>query len=218
MSNSDYDDEQKLIQGLLQQDENAYRYLVKRYQAMMRHLAVSICGEIIADEVVQESWVSVMGALPKFESRSSLKTWVLRIVANEAKSRLRKEKRYVSIESLIEPDPVMASRFSSNGHWSTPPSQWHEDSPDALLTKAELQACIKRVLTALPSLQAATLRLKELEGMSLTEICNILDVSESNVRVLLHRARNRLFMVIDYFQSSGKCQINKALNKKSVEL
>lgn len=195
--------DQELIKRLLKQDESAYRHAVKTYHGSMLYLATRIVGDKIADEVVQEAWVSVMRALPKFEGRSQLKTWILTIVSNEAKTRLRKENRQVSLEALT--DDGLTNRFDDSGHWSFPAVQWTNDTPDALLSEAALENCLNQAIQELPDLQGATLTLKEQQGFSLKEICNILEVSESNVRVLLHRARNRMFAVIDHFQSTGEC-------------
>lgn len=202
-----YEDEAKLVEALIRKEEAAFRYAIKAYQGSMLGLARGIVGEKIADEVVQETWFSVMKALPRFEGRSSLKTWILRIVANEAKTRLRKENRSVSLEAMTAEDPELADRFDDRGHWvkGETPSDWGVASPDELLTSEELKRCLDQVIAELPDLQAATLQLREQQGYALAEICNILDVSESNVRVLLHRARSRLFVVIEHFQETGEC-------------
>lgn len=200
-----FEDEDTLIDALIDKSEAAFRYAVTECQPSMLYLAYSMVGNKLADEVVQEAWFSAMRALPKFERRSKLKTWLLRIVANEAKTRLRKENRQVSLEALLEPDSAMDSRFNERGHWRDNPLGWNADSPEALLSSVELRTCIDEMIQTLPDLQSATLNLRERQGYSLNEICNILDVSESNVRVLLHRARNRLFRCIEHFQDSGEC-------------
>jgi len=202
-----YEEEQALVRALINKEESAFRAAIKAYQPSMLHLANSIAGEKIGDEVVQEAWFSVIKALPRFEGRSSLKTWILRIVANEAKTRLRKENRSVSLEAMTADDPDLVDRFNDKGHWikGKEPTAWGADSPEALLTSDELRDCLELVIAALPELQGATLRLREQQGYSLNEICNILEVSESNVRVLLHRARNRLFTTIEHFENTGEC-------------
>lgn len=197
--------EQQLIELLLRQDEPAYRYAVRTYHSSMIYLARRIVGEKIADEVVQEAWVSVMRALPKFQGRSKLKTWILTIVSNEAKNRLRKENRQVSLDAMTEDTSGLLNRFDDTEHWAPAVSEWDNESPDALLSQQQLSSCLEQAITELPDLQGATLNLKEKQGYSLKEICNILDVSESNVRVLLHRARNKIFSVIEHFQSTGEC-------------
>lgn len=201
--------EDALIDGMITGDNDAFREAISRYQAPMKYLAQSLVGEKIADEVVQEAWFSALRAIDKFERRSSLKTWLLRIVANEGKTRLRKENRMTSLEALTAEDPNIVNRFDETGHWSPGPAQWHADTPDALLATDELRDCMEELIDSLPNLQGATLNLREKQGYSLGEICNILEVSESNVRVLLHRARVRLFRCIDHFQETGECCTEK---------
>ena len=200
-----FESENALITAMINQDESAYRHAVIQYQGSMLYLARSIIGGKFADEVVQEAWFSILKSLPKFQKRSSLKTWIMTIVANEAKGRLRKEKRSISLEAMTADDPDLSNRFDENGHWSRHPVSWKADSPDALLSSEQLESCLNISIEALPWLQGATLNLKERQGHSLNEICNILEVSESNVRVLLHRARNKLFKVIEHFQLTGEC-------------
>ena len=196
--------ENALIKQLIQKDRAAFRHVINLYQPSMRTLAARIAGESIADEVVQEAWVAMMRGLPNFEQRSTLKTWLLTIVANEAKMRLRKEKPSVSLDDMGGPD--LAPRFDGAGKWLTPPIRWELTSPEAILTASELNDCIAATVKSLPSLQASTLQLREFEDLDFTEICNILNVTESNVRVLLHRARQSLYQVIEHFQVTGECR------------
>lgn len=200
-------EESALIAALMDKQEAAFRAVIRQYQPAMLHLARGIVGDKIADEVVQEAWFSMMRALPRFEGRSSLKTWLLTIVSNEAKSRLRRENRNVSLEAMTAEDPNFAARFDDAGHWRAGevPVDWSGDSPEALLTSDELRDCLELTIAALPELQGATLRLREQQGYALSDICNILEVSESNVRVLLHRARNRVFATIEHFEETGEC-------------
>jgi len=201
-----YEQEQELISGLVRKEDAAFRQAIKQYQSSMLYLAHSFVGNKIADEVVQEAWFSAIRALPKFESRSSLKTWLLRIVANEAKTRLRKENRLTSLEAMTAENKSLSDRYVSDGNWGDKiPAQWDSDSPEELLSVQELKRCMDQLIENLPELQGATLNLREQQGYSLDDICNILEVSESNVRVLLHRARNRLFLCIEHFQATGEC-------------
>lgn len=203
-----YEDEAVLIAGLLDKDDQAFRHAIRQFHPAMISLARSLVGPAIADEVVQESWFSVIKALPGFERRSRLKTWILRIVANEAKTRLRRENRLTSLDAMKGDDPEMAGRFHQSGHWVDGPVEWDADSPDALLSRDELRECMERLVAALPDRQSGVLNLREQQGYSLAEICNILDVSESNVRVLLHRARTRLFRCVEHFQDTGECCVD----------
>ena len=198
--------EAELLPLLAEQDEESFNYLVRTYYGSMLGLARSIVGDAIADEVVQEAWVSIYRALPKFEGRSSLKTWMLRITANEAKTRLRKESRTVSLEQFDDGgESILAGRFNSQGAWQRPPGSWHEEDPEALLINTEMGECIEHTLHLLPEMQQAVFSLKDLDGNSFDSICNILEITSSNARVLLHRARVSLFGKIEHFQETGEC-------------
>jgi len=196
--------EAEILERLLKGDEEIFSQVFTKYYGSMQAVAYSIAGSVIAEEVVQEAWFSALRALPKFEGRSSLKSWLIRIVANEAKTRRRKENRSVSLEAIQDTwstDP----RFTENSHWKDPSSQWHGDTPEELLAADELKTCIEKQLKNLPENQLAALRLRDSGGLSMDELCNILEVSSSNVRVLLHRARDKMLQVIDHFQKTGEC-------------
>ncbi len=203
-TNRSLPDDPVLIQGLLDKNSAIFQQVMDTWYGSMYYIASSIAGDAIADEVVQETWISVLRALPKFEGRSSLKSWVMRIVANEAKTRRRKESRQVSLDQM-EDGWATDPRFTSNGHWQSPSQQWHGDSPDALMQAEELQNCIRKHIELLPDNQKSALMLRESGDHSLDEICNILEVSSSNVRVLLHRARDKVLQVIERFEREGKC-------------
>ncbi|MGX5175458.1 RNA polymerase sigma factor [Aliikangiella sp. IMCC44653] len=196
--------DQEIVKQLLAGNEKVFESLFASYYPLMYSIAQSITGSSIADEVIQEAWMSALKALPKFEGRSSLKSWLLRIVANEAKTRLRKEKRSVSLESMQD-NWNSDQRFDSNAHWANPSAQWDGDSPEAILASQELKNCITKSLSQLPENQKAALRLRDASGLSMDEICNILDVSPSNLRVLLHRGRDKVLQVISHFQETGEC-------------
>ncbi len=196
--------EKEILKFLLDGDEAVFNQVFSAYYSSMQAVAYAIAGPIIADEVVQEAWLSALKALPKFEGRSSLKSWLIRIVANEAKTRRRKENRSVSLEAIQDTwatDP----RFTENSHWKNPSSQWHGDTPEDILVADELKNCIEKNMLKLPENQLAALRLRDAGGLSMEELCNILEVSSSNVRVLLHRARDKVLRVIDHFQITGEC-------------
>ena len=194
---------------LRQQDHRAFEALVSHLHVPMVSVARAIIGDSLAEEVVQEAWVSAYRNLPKFEGRSSVKTWLFTIVSNEAKSRLRKEKRIVALEDISQDgsvDYLNPDRFQSfGGHWKVPPIDWHLDSPDQLLEEKHLQKCIDHTVSILPPQQRAVFILRDIEQQALAEICNILEVTESYVRVLLHRARLKLMQVIDRYQETGEC-------------
>lgn len=195
------DDE--LIQALMKYDSAVFERVTDAWYSVMYHIAASIAGESIADEIIQETWVSVMRSLPKFERRSSLKSWVMRILSNEAKTRWRKDSRQVSLEQLDGWNDD--ARYDQQGHWIEKHQAWHSDSPEDLLQAEELHDCIRKHLGKLPENQRVALTLKESGSHTLEQICNILEVSSSNVRVLMHRARDRILQVIERFEREGKC-------------
>lgn len=195
--------EQELIEKLINRDEAAFRYAITSYQKAMRYVAMAIVGDSIADEIVQDAWIAVLKALPKFEGRSSLKTWILRIVSNGAKTRLRKESRMVASGDAqdMETAAIAASRFKEDGHWQAGPSQWQGETPESLLASEQLRGKMQSTIDQLPEMQKTVLMLREIEGINMEEICKILDISESNSRVLLHRARARVWETIDKFKA-----------------
>ena len=204
MSNPQLPGDDILIPKLLEKDEATYRDVVKAYHGMMVYVAKSIVGDAIADEVAQESWVSVMKALPKFERRSTLKTWIMRIVSNTAKSRLRHESRTINVDNLegLSESVINPERFKEGGHWAVPPSIWQGDSPESLLASEQMQGVIDKALKDLGPLQRSVVSLRDIQGLDMDTICKILEVSESNARVLLHRARSQIREAVDQFQKA----------------
>lgn len=201
-------DEQDL-EALRQGDELAFTRLVKRYHRKMLVVARAIVGDVWAEEVLQETWVSVHRALPRFEGRSSLQTWLYTIVRNEARTRLSKEARYVSLDAMTGSHDDSLDKldihFKKNGHWQRSPANWHIDSPLQLIEQEQLQKCIEHTVKTLSADQSAVFTMRDIQQMELQDICNILELSNSNVRVLLHRARLSLMQVIDRYQETGTC-------------
>ncbi len=196
--------EDVLIEKLLSGDESAYRYAVKTFQPVMLQVAKAIIGEALADEVVQESWISVVRALPKFEKRSSLKTWLLQIVGNSAKSRVRKESRSTSYGSAEDMEISLFNhgRFDKNGKWSPPPARWTSASPEAILASDQLKHKLWTAIGRLSQIQQTILTMRDMEGLEMNEICKILHINESNSRVLLHRARTKLWQAIEKHENT----------------
>ncbi len=199
-------DDGDLLKRLLSGEQQAFRELVIAYQSAMCAVAYAIVGSRHADEVVQDAWLSVVRNLAGFEGRSSLKTWLLTITANAAKNRYKQNRREVLLDDLPSPHGTIGDdRFSSDGHWLLAPLAWHQDSPEALLTEDELRECLERTLISLPQLQSSVLVLRERQGLELEEICNLLELSLSNVRVLIHRARLKVFATVEHFEVTGEC-------------
>lgn len=195
-------DEAALLVRLRAGDQAAFQHLVQMLGSRLTRVARGLVGPANADDVVQDTWEAVLKALPRFEARASLSTWVLRILTNTAISRLRRSGREVAVGDFTDEEDLaaLAGRFTSNGHWQQPPQSWHADTPDALLANSQLQAALTRAIDRLPQNQRAVLTLRELAGQPLEEICNVLDISASNARVLLHRARLRVWAAIDAYQ------------------
>jgi RNA polymerase sigma-70 factor (ECF subfamily) len=203
---TDPDSEQ--LRALQDGDPAALRELIAAHHGGMLAVARAIVGEAFAEEVVQEAWLSIYKALPDFQQRSSLKTWMYKIVANGAKTRLRRENRQVSLDALEETGAssyLDGDRFTGGGFWKTPPPAWGSEAPETLLEETDLRRCIEATLERLPPQQKAVFVLRDIEQQELAGICNILQASNSNVRVLLHRARIKLMEIIDHYQETGEC-------------
>ncbi len=187
----------KWVAQLRAGDEAAFRRLVEQQGPSLLRLArLYVSSAAVAEEVVQEAWLAVVGALGEFQGRCSLKTWLFRIVANRAKTRGTREGRYVELE--MEPE---ASRFTDDGHWSPAPSAWGSESPEKLLLQAEAMRVIESAVEALPTKQRLVITLRDIEGLSSEEACNVLGVTETNQRVLLHRARLAVRSRLDTYMS-----------------
>ena len=201
----EYPEDAALLTRLRAGEQRAFRELISRYQGAMRAVAIAIAGSRFADEVVQDAWLAVVRNLAGFEQRSSLKTWLLTITANTAKARLKSSRREVLLDDLAPHGTVDDARFAADGHWLTPPAAWHEDSPEALLAEEQLRECLEHTLASLSQVQSSVLLLRERQGLELQDICNLLDISLSNVRVLLHRARLKVFATLEHYQETGQC-------------
>ncbi len=193
-------DQEKLIAALIAGDAAAFDYVVTQYHSIMLSVARAIIGEAFADEVVQEAWISAIKALPRFEGRATLKTWLLQITSNGAKTRLRRESRQLSLDDGWQAEPDY--KFDHRGHRIDDVLQWNMDTPEALLQNDQLRDVIEKTYQKLPPHQRAVLTMSDMEGLEMTEICNILDISASNARVLLHRARTALHHSIEKYQES----------------
>ena len=197
--------EDSLIAGLRAGDAQAYRDAVRRYSGVMLATARGMLDPAAAEDVVQDTWLAVVDAIHKFEGRSSLKTWLCTIVANRARNRLRKSSRetLTDITEWLEPD--MADRFAGDGHWGQPTRAWGHNEIENLFEQHALQDCLDKHIERLPENQRSVLTLTDLKQLSAEDVCNILEMSASNVRVALHRARQRLFTMIEGFRETGEC-------------
>lgn len=193
--------EAELIKGMLAGESSAFEMTVALYHNRMLTIARAIIGEAFAEEIVQDAWLSAIRSLNEFAGRSSLQTWLIQITANAAKTRLRREKRQVSLDEnwqQIDSDDL----FDTSGHWREHISEWDLETPEAILANDQLSDIIRQTFEKLPAQQQAVLTLYDLEGETMPQICNILGISASNARVLLHRARSVIHQQIHQYQEN----------------
>jgi RNA polymerase sigma-70 factor, ECF subfamily len=187
-------DEVDLVNRLRAGDEAAFTALVEAHHGALIRLALAFVPERgAAEEVVQDTWIGVLRGLPAFEGRASLKTWIFRILVNRARTRGVRESRFVPLSPAQEDGADdLAGRFDAAGGWAHPPSPWADDSPEGLLLRGEVLDLLQAEIERLPAAQRAVLTLRDIEGIPSGEVCNVLAISETNQRVLLHRARTRV--------------------------
>ena len=176
-------------------DEQTFIDLVGRHHdAMVRVARSFVPNHAVAEEVVQDTWLAVLRGMDGFEGRSSFQTWLYRILINRARSAGVREHRHVPIrdqESSVDP-----SRFDEDGQWSLPPEPWGDDL-DERLRAEELSASMWSALDELPVRQRSVVALRDLEGMRSSDVCELLDITKANQRVLLHRGRSRMREVLE---------------------
>lgn len=183
------DDE--LVRQILAGEEEAFTTLVHRYQRQLLRLARHFVRDAsLAEDVVQDTWMGFLRGIEKFEGRSAFKTWLFRVLANRARSRAVREARYVPIEVEDETSPLTES-FDGTGGWRVPPAEWRI-TPERLVLSAEVRRFFEEALDGLPPGQRAVIDLRDVQGLEPAEVCNILGLSETNQRVLLHRGRTRI--------------------------
>jgi len=202
-------DETSLLKSLRKSDEGAFAWLVQQYHNSLVRLAFSYVGDSgLAEEVAQETWLAVLKSLDRFEGRSTIKTWIFTILTNRAKTRAQREKRFLSLVDLdetFENEPTVdPARFNPSasprfpGHWSVNPVSW-ENIPEKTMLSRELYDVVLKAVSELSLGQQAVITLCDIEGFSSKETCNILSISETNQRVLLHRARARVRQALENY-------------------
>jgi RNA polymerase sigma-70 factor, ECF subfamily len=193
-------DEAELLARLRGGDERAFEALVDMHYGTMLAVARGyVKSRAIAEEVVQEAWLGVLKGLDRFEGRASLRTWIIRIVANIAQTRGAREARSVPLSALapegeeaaVDPDRFRDRDDAFPGHWRQYPSDWQALPEHALLGRETLEL-VMDVVKQLPPVQQQVITLRDISGFSSEEVCDALDISGGNQRVLLHRARSRV--------------------------
>jgi RNA polymerase sigma-70 factor, ECF subfamily len=194
------DPDAALVDRLRAGDEAAFMELVERYHGALVRLARSfVSSQAVAEEVAQETWLGVLNGIDRFEGRSSLKTWIFRILVNRAKTRGERESRSVPFSSLDDPDggaSVDPDRFVDAGAWASPPRRW-EGEPLERLLAGEARDTIEAAIAELPAAQRGVITLRDLEGLDADETCELLDLTDGNQRVLLHRARSKVRQALE---------------------
>lgn len=201
--------EQELIAGLRAGDEGAFASLVDSYHSSFVRLAQHyVPSRAVAEEVAQETWLAVIEGIGRFEGRSSLKTWLFRILVNRARTRGERERRTTPLSSLgpagDEAGPVVTpERFQGSdavwaGHWAAPPRRWDGEAEQRLLA-GETRELLEAVIERLPPQQRDVLVMRDVCGLTGQEACEALGLSEANQRVLLHRARSKVRAALEEY-------------------
>jgi RNA polymerase sigma-70 factor (ECF subfamily) len=206
--------DREILARLRAGDEAAFTSLVNRYHSSLLRLAmVHVTDRSVAEEVVQEAWIGILEGLDRFEERSSLKTWMFRILSNKAKTRGVRESRHTTFTALAAPEDeadepaVDPSRFRSSGHWAgywtSYPQPWDDATPEKLFLSKEGAAYLEEAIQALPANLRHILILRDVEGAGAKEVCDMLGITEVNQRVMLHRARSRVRRALEQYVEGG---------------
>ena len=196
--------DEEILAALKRGDERAFIELVERHQTLMLRVARRyVRSSAVAEEVVQETWLGVLNGLDRFEGRASLKTWIFRILTNRALSRAEREGRTIpmsSFEPAVDPDRFRPADDLYPGGWKSFPASW-DGLPEERLLARETLALVGEAIAALPERQHLVILMRDIQGWSAGEVCDALEISEANQRVLLHRARSKVRGVLEsYFE------------------
>ncbi len=205
--------QEELVAALRSGDERAFASLVDEYgPAMLRVARMYVATRAVAEEVVQDAWLGVISGIGRFEGRSSLKTWIFRILENTAKTRGERERRSIpfsaaggaddgSGEPTVDPDHFLGSgRWA--GHWTSAPSRFSE-LPEERLVGDETVAIVEAAIAELPEMQRTVITLRDVHGWGSDDVRNVLELSETNQRVILHRARAKVRRALEAYLESG---------------
>jgi RNA polymerase sigma-70 factor, ECF subfamily len=200
-------EDHELVQRLRDGDEAAFMELIDRYGAMMLRVAqMYVRDRATAEEVVQETWLAVLNGIDRFEERSSLKTWLFRILSNRAKTRGQRDGRMVPFSALVaegtegdepavDPDRFLGPDSPRPGAWAVPPIPWPEDR----LLERETLGVIEMTIAGLPEAQRDVILLRDVDGWTPMEVSDVLGITDGNQRVLLHRARSKVRAALEAY-------------------
>jgi RNA polymerase sigma-70 factor (ECF subfamily) len=205
-------DDDALLRALRAGDEDAFAELVDRHSpAMLRVALAYVPSRAVAEEAVQEAWLAALRGIDSFEGRSSLRTWLLRILTNLAMKGGGRERRSVPFAALaaaddpdgpsVDPDRFLpADHDRWPGHWAIGPAAWPTPEDGAL--SAELRGVVAAAIAELPEAQRTVIALRDVEGWGADEVCAALELSAGNQRVLLHRARTAVRAAIERYHGT----------------
>lgn len=206
--------EDTLIARLRRGDERAFDELVNQHHGTLIRMAMGyVADREVAEEVVQDTWMAVIESLNRFEGRSSLRTWVCGILIHKAKDRGVRENRHTTFSAFESYDDdndeaVDPSRFQQSGewagHWAFPPQPWDDQTPETLLVSKQAVDCMQRAIEALPAILREVLILRDVEGVEAKEVCQMLKITETNLYVRLHRARERVRVAVETYLEGRK--------------
>jgi RNA polymerase sigma-70 factor, ECF subfamily len=200
-------EDHELVQRLREGDEAAFAELIDSYGATMLRVAqMYVRDRATAEEVVQETWLAVLNGIDRFEGRSSLKTWLFRILTNRAKTRGERDGRMVPFSSLagasvegnepsVDPDRFLGPDSPHPGAWAAPPVGW----PQEKLLERETLGVIEMAIDELPEAQREVILLRDVDGWEPMEVSDILGITDGNQRVLLHRARSKVRAALEEY-------------------
>jgi RNA polymerase sigma-70 factor, ECF subfamily len=196
-------DDAELIRRLRRGDEQAFNVLISAHHTRMIRMARSfVPTRDLAEEIVQETWIGVLRGIDRFEGRSSLKSWMYAILFNQARMVSARERRTVPFDPIEDARAEDPTRFAANGSWADPPEPF-TDEIEARLTRAPMLAKLGAALERLPPMQRMVVTLRDIEELSSQDVCDALDISATNQRVLLHRGRAGLRRRIEALLEDG---------------
>ncbi|MGH7216901.1 MAG: RNA polymerase sigma factor [Nitrospiraceae bacterium] len=206
--------EDTLIAKLRHGDEGAFDELVNQHHSALIRMAMGyVADREVAEEVVQDTWMAVIESLNRFEGRSSLRTWICGILIHKAKDRGVREKRHTTFSAFESHDDdndeaVDPFRFQQSGewagHWAFPPQPWDNQTPEKLLASKQAVDCMQLAIEALPETLKDVLILRDVEGVEAKEVCEMLNITETNLYVRLHRARERVRVAVETYLEGRK--------------
>lgn len=191
-----------LIEKVLNGDPVAKRDLIKQHHLTLKKIILKYAGNEHCDDILQETWINIFKNIHSFKHQSDIQTWMVRIAINAANHFHNKSAQLRTNQNIDDQHDL----FHENGSWKHPLHKWsHSASPEEIHSSDQLSAIIDREIAALPEQQKAVLTLHDIENINFEKICNILDISNSNVRVLLHRARQQILVKVDAFYKEQQC-------------